>query len=74
MTTLVNNEEKAISQGTYAFSVTGALDLQWRPVSSFITLSDGSFTAAGDGIILLPATTLKVINGTTESITLARVE
>tara|TARA_R110000803_G_scaffold53369_2_gene109555 strand:- start:3452 stop:3676 length:225 start_codon:yes stop_codon:yes gene_type:complete len=74
MTTLTNNEEKAIKQGTYAFSVTGALDLQWRQVSTFNTFSEGSFTVAGDGIILLPATTLKVINGTTHSITLSKVE
>lgn len=73
MTTLVNNEEKAISQGVYAFSVTGALELQWRPVSTFITLKDGTFTGADDDLIELPATTLKVINAGSNSITLRKV-
>lgn len=74
MTTLANNEEKAITQGTYAFAVSGALHLQWRPVSDFVTLSDGVFTELGDGIILLPTTTLKVINGSTNTITFSKVE
>ena len=73
MTTLANNEEKAISQGVYAFDATGALDLQWRPVSAFKTLADGSFPAAADGTIELPATTLKVINAGVETITLLKV-
>ena len=73
MTTLANNEEKEISQGVYAFEVTGALNLQWRPVSTFKTISDGSFTVAGDGVIELPSTTLKVINGGSETITLLKV-
>ena len=73
MTTLANNEEKAISQGVYAFSVTGALDLQWRPVSSFITLTDMSLATAGDGVIELPATTLKAINAGSNTITLSKV-
>ena len=70
MTTLLNDEEKTIDIGTYAYSVTGALDLQWRPVSAFETITDGSFTVAGSGIIELPTTTLKVINGSSNSITL----
>ena len=70
MTTLANNEEKAISQGVYAFSVTGALDLQWRPVS---TLTDMSLATAGDGVIELPATTLKAINAGSNTITLSKV-
>ena len=73
MTLLANNDERAISQGVYAFSVTGALDLQWRPISTFVTLSDMSFTVAGDGIIDLPATTLKAINAGANTIQLSKV-
>ena len=73
MTTLVNNQEVAIKQGMYAFSVTGALDLQWRPVSTFVTVKDGSFSGADNDIIELPATTLKVINGSSNTITLLKV-
>lgn len=73
MTTLANNEEETISQGVYAFDVTGALELQWRPISAFKTLSDGTFTGASDGTIELPATTLKVINGGSNTITLNKV-
>jgi len=73
MTTLANNEETAITQGRYSFDVTGALELQWRPISAFKTLTDGTFTGAADGIIDLPSTTLKVINATTETITLLKV-
>ena len=73
MTTLANNEEKAISQGVYAFSVTGALDLQWRPVSTFITLTDMSLITVGDGVVELPATTLKAINAGSNTITLSKV-
>jgi len=73
MTTLVNNDEKSITQGTYAFDVDGALDLQWRPVSTFKTITDASFSTAQSGIIDLPSTTLKVVNGSTNSITLLKV-
>ena len=73
MTTLANNDEKAISQGVYAFSVTGALELQWRPESAFITVKDGVFTGADSDVIELPATTLKVINGSSNTITLQKV-
>ena len=73
MTTLANNDEEGISQGVYAFEVTGALDLQWRIASDFVTLSDGSFTGATDGTVELPETTLKVINGGSNTITLKKV-
>lgn len=73
MATLANNEEENISQGVYAFSVTGALELQWRPESTFITLKDGTFTGADDDLIELPSTTLKVINAGSNTITLKRV-
>ena len=73
MTTLANNEEKAITQGVYSFDVTGALELQWRPVSAFKTLTDGTFTGADDGVIELPSTTLKVINAGSDTITLLKV-
>lgn len=73
MTTLANNEEKAITQGRYSFDVTGALELQWRPVSTFKTLTDGTFAGAADGIIDLPSTTLKVINAGSDTITLLKV-
>jgi len=73
MTTLVNNDEKAITQGRYAFEVTGALDLQQRLVSTFTTITDASFSTAQSGIIDLPSTTLKVINGSSNSITLLKV-
>ena len=73
MTTLANNQEKAIGPGVFAFSVTGAAELQWRPASAFATLSDGTFTVAGDGIIELPSTTLKLINAGTNTITLSKV-
>ena len=73
MTTLANNEEKAISQGVYAAEITGALDLQWRAVSTFVTITDGSFSEAVSKLIELPATTLKVINGGANTITLVKV-
>jgi len=73
MTTLANNEEEPISQGVYAFSVTGALELQWRPHESFVTLKDGTFTGVDDDIIELPSTTLKVINAGANTITLKKV-
>ena len=73
MTTLVNNQEQKISQGVYAFDVTGALDLQWRPVSTFKTITGASFSSAGSDLIELPTTTLKVINGGSNSITLLKV-
>ena len=73
MTTLVNNDEEAISQGVYAFEVTGALDLQMRLESTFTTIKDASFSGADSDLIELPATTLKVINGGSESITLKKV-
>lgn len=70
---LANNEEKAIDQGVYDFDVTGALELQWRPESVFKTLTGGTFLGADDGVIELPATTLKVINAGSDSITLLKV-
>ena len=73
MTTLFNNDEEAISQGVYAFEVTGALDLQMRLESTFTTIKDASFSGADSDLIELPATTLKVINGGSESITLKKV-
>jgi hypothetical protein len=73
MTTLTNNETKTISQGVYAFSVTGPLTLQWFQVSGFVSLVDGIFTAPTDGIIELPGTALKVINAGANSITLTKV-
>lgn len=73
MTTLANDEEQAIKQGVYAFDVTGALELQWRPLSTFKTLIDGNFPAAAEGTIELPATTLKVVNAGSDTITLLKV-
>ena len=73
MTTLTNNEAKTISPGVYAFSVTGALTLQWFRVSSFVTLSEGVFAGASDGIIELPETTIKAISAGANSITLTKV-
>ena len=73
MTTLANNEEAAISQGVYAFEVTGALDLQMKLNSTFTTIKDASFSGADSDLIELPATVLKVINGSTFSITLKKV-
>ena len=73
MPTLANNEEKSISQGVYAFSTTGSLELQWRPLSTFISLKGGTFAGADDDIIELPATTLKVINAGSDTITLHKV-
>ena len=73
MPTLANNDEKTISQGVYAFCVTGALELQWRPLSAFKTIKGGIFTGADDDVIELPATTLKVINGGSNTITLLKV-
>ena len=70
---IANNEEKDITVGAYAFDTTGALDLQWRPVSTFKTMSDTSFAGAVDGIIDLPTTTLKVINAGANVITLKKV-
>jgi len=73
MTTLANNEETAISQGVYAFEVTGALDLQMKLVSAFVTIKDGSFSGADTDLIELPATVLKVINAGANTITLKKV-
>ncbi len=73
MTTLANNEQTSISQGVYAFDVTGAMELQWRPASVFKTLSDGTFAGGADGTIELPETTIKVINGGGNTITLKKV-
>jgi len=73
MATLINNEEETIGLGVYAFSTTGALDLQWRPAGTFVTLTDGSFTGVDDGVIELPSTTVKVVNGGANSITLKKV-
>lgn len=73
MATLGNNDELPIDQGVYDFDVTGALELQWKPISTFKTLKDGTFTGADDGLIELPATTLKVINAGSETITLLKV-
>lgn len=73
MTTLMNNEEQMIGPGVFAFSTTGALDLQWRPANAFVTLKDGSFTTADDGIVDLPSTTIKIINAGVNTITLKKV-
>ena len=73
MPTLANNDEVAISQGVYDFDVTGALDLQWRPVSTFKTIKGASFSGPDSDTIELPATTLKVINGGSNTITLLKV-
>jgi hypothetical protein len=73
MATLGNNDEIAITRGVYAFDVTGALELQWRPVSTFKTLKGGNFTGADEDLIELPSTTLKVINAGSDTITLLKV-
>lgn len=70
---LANNDVEPITQGVYSFDVTGSLELQWRPVSAFKTLTDGTFTGATDGLIELPSTTLKVINAGSDTITLLKV-
>lgn len=73
MATLANNDELAISQGAYMFDVTGALELQWRPVSTFVTMKDATFAGAeSGGLITLPATTLKVINAGVNTFTLLK--
>ena len=74
MQTLANNDESPIGPGLYAFSVTGALELQWKPGSTFITLKDGTFAGADDDLIELPATVIKVINAGSDTITLHKIQ
>ena len=74
MTTLANNDETAIGPGLYAFSVTGALELQWKPNGSFVTLKGGTFTGADDDLIELPTTEVKVINASSNTITLRKIQ
>tara|TARA_R110001632_G_scaffold83617_2_gene184968 strand:- start:52 stop:273 length:222 start_codon:yes stop_codon:yes gene_type:complete len=70
---IANNEEEAVSQGVYSFSVSGPLKLQWRPSTEFVTLKDGAFVGVDDGVIELPSTTLKVIDAGANIITLLKV-
>jgi hypothetical protein len=73
MTTLANNDIEPIGPGVFAYEVTGALELQWNISSAFVTLTDGTFTGAGDGILELPSCRLKVINAGSDTITLKQV-
>jgi len=69
MATLLNNQSIKVSGGKYALKVGGALDLQWQvKTEGFSTITDGSFSAASDVIIDLPACEVKVINGSTNEL------
>ena len=74
VTLTADNDTQIFSGGDYSFKVDGALDVQWQMDSEgFSTIDDGSFTAAGTGVMSLPQCTLKVINASTNAITLSRV-
>ena len=75
ITLTANNDAEILSGGDYSFKVDGALDLQWQfGTEGFSTIDDGSFSAAGTGVLSLPQCTLKVINASTNSITLSNVK
>ena len=71
MTTLANNESANFKGGEYVFKTTGALDLQMQiNDEGFDTVTDGSFSAVTDGAITLPICLLKVINASSNTITI----
>ena len=73
MTTLADTDIKNFGAGEYVFKTTGALDLQWQIGDEpFSTITNGSYSAAADGTLSLPICRLKVINGTTETITIKK--
>ena len=76
MTTLKNNQETGIIKGgTYIFKTDGALDIQMQiDNEGFATVTDGVIAGVTTGAeIDLPVCTLKVANGSTNSLTFARV-
>ena len=63
MATLTNNQQTRMGAGSYAYKVTGALELQIQlDGEGFSTITDGAFTAAGDGIVEFAPCDVKVIN------------
>ena len=76
MTTLKNDQSADIIKGgTYIFKTDGALDIQMQIDSEgFATVPDGAIVGVTTGTeIDLPVCTLKVANGSTNSLTFARV-
>ena len=59
---LVNDQETKVAAGTYAFDVSGAMELQTDISGVFKTLKDGTFAGADDDIIELPSCNIKIIN------------
>ena len=75
MATLGNNDTQGFDAGIYIFKTTGALDLQWQlEAEGFSTVTNGSYSAAADGTLELPVCELKVINATTETITIKKAQ
>ena len=69
MPKLTNNQTLSIIGGTYALKATGALDVQWQLADeSFDTITNGSFSTAGDGIATLPICIIKCANAASNTL------
>jgi len=61
---LLNNEKITLREGSYVFSVSGAMDVQWDLGNGkgFVLFTDSVFVAAEDVILDLPSCAIKIIN------------
>ena len=68
---IANDQEEKMNAGNYVFKTTGALDvLMQYDTEGFDQTTNGSFTAASSGHIILPDCVLKVSNGAGHTIRL----
>ena len=69
MSTLVNNDELAVDPGDYVYQNDGALDIQLKMEGgSFATITDGSLSSAGSGLLTLPKGDTKIVNASSNSL------
>jgi hypothetical protein len=72
MSKIVNNQELAITSGTYTLKATGALTIQWdlNDGTGFSEITDGKFTAARSALAVLPACTIRIVGAGTNTLTI----
>ena len=59
---LLNNQDTQVGPGSYAFDVSGAMELQTDITGTFKTIKDGTFAGADNGVITFSPGKIKVIN------------